>query len=185
MHRTLLSGLVLALVWAGTAQAQHTTGSHWNNFHAAYYQNKMWPDPYVLPDRMTIPNTMAVFIDRGWQRQCLLGEHHFNDQKQLSTAGQMRVHYIMSQAAPDRRTIYVEQGLSQDVTRWRIDAVQQYMTALVPNGTLPNVVASNLVSEGWSAEYVDNVNRKFYSSMPTPRLQNASGGGSSSGGSGQ
>jgi hypothetical protein len=186
MSRLLRNSLFAAVMsYAAWAQAGWPTGGGgynlWYDISGGWHSNNRWPDPYLMPDRQTVYNHFAIFADRGWQRQCLLGEHHFESEGKLSTAGQMRVRTILTQSPPERRTVFVEQGLTPEATRARIDTVQQYITGMVSNGPLPEVVASNLQSEGWPADYVDSVNKKFSSSMPTPRLP-ATGEASSSSG---
>ena len=132
MSRILRNGLFAALMsCAGLAQAGWpSSGGYnlWYDISGRWHANNRWPDPYLMPDRQSVHNHFAIFADRGWQRQCLLGEHHFETEGKLSTAGQMRVRQILTQSPPERRTVFVEQGLSPEATRARIDTVQQYIT---------------------------------------------------------
>ena len=68
-------------------------------------------------------------INNGWRRQNLLGQHHFNpDTNQLTTAGELRVQWIMTQAPPDRRNIFIERTLDGDVNAKRLAVVRDYAT---------------------------------------------------------
>src|SRR3954466_5475644 len=85
-----------------------------------YRENKMWPWPYTCPDRISVRDPFNMMIDAGWRRQNLLGPHHFNpDTNQLTTAGELRVQWIMTQAPPDRRNMFVERGLGPNVNTQR------------------------------------------------------------------
>jgi len=178
--------LLAALIGsAGTASAAWPDGSGpagraWASVKSDWHYNNAWPYPFILQDRQSIPGTFQVFVDRGWERQCLLGEHHFDENKKLSTTGQLRVRYILTQTPPQHRTVFIERGNTEQITKARVDAAQQAIAGMVIQGSLPEVAVSNLFSEGWSAEYVDAVNRKVYASMPTPRLPAASAESSSS-----
>jgi hypothetical protein len=118
---------------------------------------------------------------RGWQRYNLLGEHHFEeDQRRLTPAGLLRIKAILANSPAQYRTVYVEKGRSRAITDGRIDAIQQAIVDMQTDGPLPPVMASDLIVEGWSSEYADGVNRRYYSSMPAPRLPAASASDSGS-----
>ncbi|MGC4004969.1 MAG: hypothetical protein QM811_18400 [Pirellulales bacterium] len=187
MTRWLRKGLVLSGVLSavalcgGIAEAAWPNGTgFWSDFKGSWCRNNAWPDPYLLPDRVSVPNTLSIFVDRGWQRQCLLGDYHFDENGKLSSAGQARVRQILTQAPPDRRAIFIERTGADETTRARIDVVQQYVAGAVTDGPLPPVTPSNLQSEGWPAEYVDSVNRRYQASMPDPRISSGGGSGSTS-----
>jgi len=77
-----------------------------------YHVNKQWPWPYVCPDRIAVREPFCIMVNNGWRRENLLGAHHFNpDSNQLTSAGQLRVQWIMTQAPPDHRNIFVERAL--------------------------------------------------------------------------
>jgi hypothetical protein len=123
-------------------------------------------------------------VNNGWRRENLLGSHHFiPETNQLNAAGQLRVQWIMTQAPPDRRTIFVERTLDQSTTNQRIAAVQEYSTQVAMDGRTPQVSQTHLVSEGRPATLVDFTNTKFQQSMPAPVLPAAQA--SSSGSSAQ
>src|SRR5262245_26550816 len=85
-----------------------------------YHANAQWPWPYVCPDRIAVQEPFAIMVNNGWRRQNLLGAHHFiPETNQLNAAGQLRVQWIMTQAPPDRRGIYVERALDTRVNASR------------------------------------------------------------------
>jgi hypothetical protein len=147
-----------------------------HDVHSGWHTSNMWPQPYIAPDRRSVKEPIAIMQARGWQRNNLLGEHHFEeDQKRLTPAGALRVKAILANSPPQFRTVYVEKGRTRAVTDGRIDAIQQAIVELQTEGPLPAVMASDMVVEGWSSEYADGVNRRYYSSMPQPRLPSATG----------
>jgi hypothetical protein len=78
----------------------------------------------------------------------------------------------------------VQQGDGSETTIARMDAVQRASTRFVPSGMMAQVVESNLPNDGWPADDIDAVTRKFNASRPDPRLPagGISGSGSNSGG---
>jgi hypothetical protein len=182
MSRIATAALVGVIALTASAKAQaNWFKSIYHDFSSSWHVSNMWPQPYIDPDRKAVKEPIAIMHARGWQRQNLLGEHHFEeDQHRLTPAGMLRVKAIVSNSPPQYRTVYIEKGRNRSVTDSRVDAVQQAIVDLQLEGPLPPVMASDLTYEGWSSEYADAVGRKYYSSVPQPRLAPASGGGGSS-----
>ncbi len=185
---TCLLGLSLVSVSALPVRANWWTG-FWGDVKTTWHRNNQWPEPFIEPDRASVRAPVSVMVERGWQRQNLLGDHHFeNGTNQLTQAGKLRVKAILANSPPQFRTFYVERGDSQDITASRIDAVQQAIVGYVPEGALPGVLASDMMSEGWSSEYADAVTRRYSQTIPSPRLPKSygsvSGGGGNPGGAG-
>jgi hypothetical protein len=136
-----------------------------------YRANQMWPWPYVCPDRVAVREPFCLMVNNGWRRENLLGSHHFiPETNQLNAAGQLRVQWIMTQAPPDRRNIFVERSLDQSITNQRIAAAQEYAAQVALDGRPAQVSQTHLVSEGRPATLVDFTNTKFQQSMPVPVL---------------
>jgi hypothetical protein len=168
-------------VSAGTARAQWFENFK-HNCKRDYHRNAMWPEPFLQPDRNSVMAPFVIQTANGWRRQNLLCDYHFDEvTNQLTLAGETKLRYILTQMPPSRRTVFVQQGLSQGVTQTRIAAVERASTKVVPEGMIAQVVESNLPNEGWPAADVDAVSRKFNATRPDPRLP---AGGISSGGSG-
>jgi hypothetical protein len=148
-----------------------------------YHVNKQWPWPYICADRIAVREPFAMMVDNGWRRQNLLGAHHFNETStKLTTAGELRVRWILTQAPPERRTIFIERDLNPAVTAERIAAARSYGTQVSLDGAAPLIAESSLISEGRPASVVDATNVKFQEAMPVPVLPAATvGTGSSSG----
>jgi hypothetical protein len=182
MSRIATALLFTAVSFSAAADVQaNWFKSTCHDIHYGWHVSNMWPQPYIAPDRRAVKEPLAIMHARGWQRYNLLGEHHFEeDQKRLTPAGLLRVKAILANSPPQYRTVYVEKGRNRAITDGRIDAIQQAIVDMQTDGPLPPVVASDLVVEGWSSEYADGVNRRYYSSMPAPRLPAASASASGS-----
>jgi hypothetical protein len=172
MRRTFLAAaaavVALAIVQEANAVCCDDTAMYVKH---GYRTNQMWPWPYVCPDRIAVREPFCLMINNGWRRENLLGAHHFiPETNQLNPAGQLRVNWIMTQAPPDRRSIFVERSLDPNVNTQRIAAVQDYATKVALDGRTPPVSGTHLVSEGRPASLVDMTNTKFQQSMPVPVL---------------
>ncbi len=134
-------------------------------------RNAAWPWPYVCADRVAVREPFGMMISNGWRRQNLLGPHHFNDKSnQLTTAGELRVRWIMTQAPAQRREIFVERDASPEVTALRLTTARDYATRVAMDGQTPQLMETHLVSEGRPASVVDATNVRFQESMPAPTL---------------
>ncbi|MEX2316909.1 MAG: hypothetical protein WD669_07145 [Pirellulales bacterium] len=172
MRRTILAALAVALA-VGTASSASAvwidTTVHY--VRSGYRQNALWPWPYVCPDRAAVREPFAIMVDNGWRRQNLLGPHHFDAAKgTLTTAGELKIHWIMTQAPPERRQIFVERSLDSAVTAQRIEAARQFAAQVVNDGRTPQVGDTHLVSEGRPAAAVDATYTRFNESLPPPVL---------------
>lgn len=177
------TAILLVMFCLGTAS---TAKAQWfdkfcERFKRDYHRNKMWPEPFLQADREATMAPFAIQIANGWRRQNLMSDYHFQEPtNQLTRAGETKLRYILTQMPPNRRTVFVQQGLTTDVTQARMAAVEKAAAQMVPPGMVAQVVESNLPNDGWSAEDIDAVTRKFNSSRPDPRLP--SGGASNAGG---
>ena len=170
LRRAIASAAVIGLV-ATVAPVNADWNSFWTGVERDRVRNNCWPEPFISIDRQAARAPISMMVAKGWQRQNLLGEHHFDKDKQaLSQAGQIKLHWILTQAPVEQRTVFVERAHTEEDTTTRIDVVQQAATKLVAKGTLPQVVVSTMMSRGWPADYVDSINRKYGETTPPPRL---------------
>jgi hypothetical protein len=136
-----------------------------------YNQNKVWPWPYVCADRLAVREPFCIMVNNGWRRQNLLGPHHFEaNSDKLTTAGELRVRWIMTQAPAEHRTIFIERDLQPSVTAQRLATARNYATQLVADNQQPQIAETHLMSEGRPASVVDATNVRFQESMPPPTL---------------
>jgi hypothetical protein len=116
-------------------------------------------------------------VQNGWRRQNLLGPHHFDAEKGgLTTAGELKVHWVMTQAPEQYRQVFIERSLDPTVTQQRIEAAQNYATQVALEGQTPLVRDTHLISEGRPAAMVDHINVAFRESMLPPALPAAKPG---------
>lgn len=177
--------LVLAVTGSlSPARAGDEWDAFWHEVHIGWHRTNEWPQPFSAADRNYAVAPFAVMIAGGWQRQNLIGENYFDENStKLNSAGVERVRFILRQTPVEHRVFYVQSDLDDNITRMRTDAVQETIVALQPKGPMPEVIVSNMVTEGRSAEIVAAEFKNFVSSTPATRLSRA-GGGSSSGSSG-
>jgi hypothetical protein len=149
---------------------------------STYHTNVAWPSYYIPTSRSTINNTMAIMVANGWRRQTLLGDYHFDPEtNELTSAGKLKSHWILTQTPMDRRAIYVERGTTETDTAARIAAVQNWAAGLSPTVEPVSVTDTSIVSEGRSAAAVDSIFVGFQANQPPPILPTESNGDSSGG----
>ena len=171
MLRLRTAGVALVGLACSVSSVQADWHSFWAGVERGRQRNNAWPEPFATADKEAAVAPINLMIVKGWQRQNLLGEHHFEaDKSALSQAGQLKLRWILTQVPPEHRIVYVERGLTEEATAARIDIVQQATTTMVAKGDLPQVVASNMISRGWPAAQVDSVGRKYTETTPSPRL---------------
>ena len=135
-----------------------------------------WPEPFVHADRATVRAPFCVMVANGWRRQNMLGEFHFEPATgQLTEAGRLKVRWILTACPEEHRLIYVHTAERDEETSARVAAVQQLAAQITPND-LPPVMPTSISDDGWPANQVNLIGRKFQSSTPPPRLPAPTGG---------
>jgi hypothetical protein len=143
-------------------------------------RSKAWPEPFNHWDRHAALAPWIVQINRGWELQNTVGDFHFNrETNQLTTAGEHKVHWIIYEAPIHRRTVFVQRGATADETATRIDAVQRTVARLMPEGPLPEVMATIMSPPGAPADAIDQVYRGRAAAAPAPVLPSSSSAGGS------
>jgi hypothetical protein len=146
-----------------------------------FKRNNCWPQPFVCPDRQAVRAPFVVMVNNGWRRQNILGDYHFKTETgELTEAGKLKVRWILTQAPPQHRIIFVNRAMSPAETAARMDTVQQLAAEYTPGEPLPRVIETDLPAAGWPADQIDKVARDFFEKTAiTPRLpesQGAAGG---------
>lgn len=189
----LLAIAPCAALLATTASAQQCAGhcskcqmaggvGHVYSFEESYHMNAMWPTQYVAPARRGYCQAFEQMVANGWRRNNLLGKYDFApDGAELSEAGRMRVQWILTQAPPHRRTIYVTRGFDAAITAQRIEAVQTLVADLSPTAGPADVQETYLQDDGRPAASVDAVFTGFHAGQPAPVLPAPSGNGTGEG----
>jgi hypothetical protein len=120
-----LSALVLAV--AATSADAVIIDSTVHYIKSGYHRNKNWPYPYNCPDRVAVREPFEMMTRNGWRRQNLLGPHFFNPHtNQLTVAGELQVRWIMTQAPPQFRQVFIERSIDPSITAERIAATRVY-----------------------------------------------------------
>jgi hypothetical protein len=183
--------IALALLSALPAFAwdpEDNSGSWWQNFKTDWHRNNCWPKPFVYPDRASVVNFNMVQINKGWQATNLLGAPHFDaDGSKLSPAGLTKIRMILTQNPTQYRNVFVERGMTDEVTSRRLAVAQQAVNELA-RGPYSEVVVSDMMLPTSTAESVNSANNwltGYMQSMPkitTEAFQSADSSGGGSGG---
>jgi hypothetical protein len=177
----LFSWTILLIAAPAMAQGFH---NFWDRYCIEYKRNQYWPEPFIWADRKATIAPFGQMVANGWRRQNLISDYHFNDaDTQLNVAGESKIRYILTQMMPSRRTMFVQRGLTPEQTANRIRLVYNTAMNMMPPGSMPDVQESDLPNDGWPADDVDAVARRFNATRPNPRLQNVQSGGSDPNGS--
>lgn len=172
MRQSIILALsALALAGGATTADAVFIDSTAHYIKSGYHRNKNWPYPYMCPDRAAVREPFEAMTRNGWRRQNLLGPHFFNPQtNQLTAAGELQVRWIMTQAPPQWRQVFVERSIDPAITAERIAATRSYAARVTLDGQMPDVFETNLMAEGRPAAIVDITNSKFMENMPVPVL---------------
>lgn len=168
-YLTVAAMAALVLVPALAAKAEWWKYKK-SSFCCAYEANKIWPIPYVYPDRQAAAAPFQTMINKGWQRQNTLGDYHFDEANRLTEAGRLKVRWILTDPALDRRQVFVHGSISPEETASRVSSVQQFLAYAQNGENAAGVAESNLAAPSYPADYVDEIGRKFRESIPLPRL---------------
>jgi hypothetical protein len=159
-------------------QCQSVTLSQ--RFRGGYDANVQWPRIYIPPARRSVCATYDAMVNNGWRRQNLLGNYHFNsDTDELTSAGKLKVNWILSQAPVQRRNIFVQRGAKEIETTARLAAVHAYAGSLSPGVGQVDVNDTHSVAEGHRASSVDKVFVGYDANRLPPVLPSSTSGGSS------
>jgi hypothetical protein len=176
---TFFSALPAQAQWFSSSKCEQ---DWWQRYWAGWKENNKWPQQWVGYDRMAVCMPLDMMAEKGWHRQNLVGSFHFDQaSNELNQSGQRKIRFILTQQLPDRRIIFVERGMTAEMTASRVDAVQQAAVAMLPAGELPEVVDSNMILEGWPANDIDATLKGYERTRPDPRLPAASSEASSAG----
>ena len=175
--------VLISLSCASQVSADMCT-SFFNSIVKDVKRRQCWPAPFSAPDRAAARLPFSMMVANGWRRQNMLGEFHFEPGTgQLTEAGRLKVRWILTTGPEQHRLIYVHVADSDRETVARMAAVQNLAIQITPTN-LPPVMATSIAEEGWSANQVDFIQRKYMISQPAPKLPSGSTGGAASGGGG-
>lgn len=147
-------------------------------------RRQCWPAPFMAADRVAVRLPFSMMATNGWRRQNMLGEFHFDPGTgQLTEAGRLKVRWILTVAPEQCRSIFVHVADNPTETTARIAAVQQFASHVNPM-SMPAVMTTSIPDDGWSANEVEVILKKYIAAQPIPRLPMPSSGSGSTGGGG-
>jgi uncharacterized membrane protein YgcG len=170
------------VITTGLAFAPPVEGQLLEQYALTFQRVNKWPQPWICPDRESVRAPMAVMAANGWRRQNMLTDFHFNDNNEVTEAGELLVRWVLTEAPRARRVIYVHCGTTTQDTATRIAAVAKAAQKVSPGQPLPPILETNISDAGWPAREVEIITRRFYATTPDPRLPKDSGGGGAGGG---
>lgn len=175
MKRLAMGVVVLACVGSVAGAQAFWLDAFFHRVETGRRINAQWPAPHVCPDRMHVRAPFDQMVVNGWRRQNLLGPQHFTeDSSALTTAGELKVRWIMTQPPEQFRQVFVERSMNPTDTAKRVEVAQQYASQFgMGEGAL--VTETNLIEEGRPASMVDAIEVRFRESMPPPVLPAAEG----------
>jgi hypothetical protein len=176
---------VIVIVWAGLAWTA-TAGAQGapdliHHIYNDFCRHNAWPYPYSCPAQQAVRAPFMQMVEAGWQRQNLLGDHHFNELNQLNEAGRLKVRWILNEVPAQHRSIFVHQDDSSEGTAARMLAVNDYVSGMAAGAAQVPITETGIYPVAWPATRIDSISQKFESSAPAPRLPQSSSGSSSGG----
>lgn len=188
MRRWLLAALATIILAPGSTAQAGGWGDKWNSFwhdvHVDFHRNNAWPEPFNTLDRARVREPFCIQADNGWKMHNTVGTFLFDDETQeLNQAGELHVKWILTQAPPHRRAVFVLRGDTPEITTARVESVQAAVARYAVGPICP-VLLTDSEPRGWSAQYIDSITRQFNSTIPAPRLPAVSDGNTGAGAGG-
>src|SRR5262249_12688158 len=107
--RWILLAFVFSLSWIGQASAFEWLDRVCCAIKSEYLKIKLWPEPWIEPDRVATRAPFVVQIANGWRAHNTLGPQHFDPETgDLTHAGMLKVADIMQISPAPHRKIYIE-----------------------------------------------------------------------------
>jgi hypothetical protein len=123
-------------------------------------------------------NYFEVQRNNGWKLHNTLGAPMFDAvTHQLTDSGRAHVKWITSRAPQNRRVVFVLQADTQAQTAARVESTQLAISELIPTGPLPQIYLTDQDAPGSSGVYQTAIARAIATSVPNPRLGEATGAG--------
>ena len=180
MRRFWMGCTLAVTLLASTTSAQAGWNEFWARYRVDYRRNAAWPEPFNSTDWRVAREPFEIQKNNGWRLQNTIGSLLFNrDTNEVNSAGEQQIKWIVNQAPPNRRAVFVLRGDSDEQTAQRVDSVQRTVSKYVPQGELPPILLTNQDQIGGSGEYFQKIDDALKNSMPSPRLNTGGGGGAS------
>jgi hypothetical protein len=166
-----ISFFIAVVCLATSPVAKAGWGEFWHRTSIDFHRNNCWPQPFQAQDRELTRSPLIAMTAAGWRQNNTLSDHFFiADDQSINQAGEIKIRWIVTQAPPHRRTVYVLRGATPESTAARVEAVQRKVEKYSLAGQQPDVVVTDIIPPGASGDYFDQVDRQFKQSIPAPRL---------------
>ena len=167
--RLYVAGIAtLALISSNAPAEAGWPWSHQAKVEAA--RNNAWPQPFRAADSASVVAPFEIMKNNGWRDHNTLGSIVFNDEQDLSDAGQIKVEWILTQAPINQRVIYVKSARTPEQTATRVESVQLAVSQLVPTGPLPQILVTDIEPPTSPGSYQALISRALVRTTPSPRL---------------
>lgn len=158
---------------------------HWNGFwnkvNVGYERNNAWPDPFNEMDAMGVITPFEAMKQNGWVLHNTIGPHQFRDgDGALTTSGQKKLAWIVTQAPTSRRQVYIVRASNQQETESRVNSVRELLTQFQVDGPEPTVWLTNRVPSSAPGDWATKVNRTWLEELAPPKLPSSSAAGTAS-----
>ncbi len=138
--------------------------------HTDRMRNSAWPQPFRSADAAAVVAPFEVMKANGWQEFNTLAHCFFDESNQLTDAGHLKVQEVLTMTAQSKAPIYVQQAESQQATAARVESMELAISALIPEGPLPQIAVTNTAPSTSSGAYQTVVSRALIQTTPNPRL---------------
>ena len=81
--------------------------------------------------------------------------------------GNKKIWWIMTQAPPQRHAVFLQRGMSPNVTSGRVESIHESLVAMNLPGMPPPVIETYMDSGDWWGEDVDGVWAGFIKTRPS------------------
>ncbi|MCY2973503.1 MAG: hypothetical protein NTW52_02425 [Planctomycetota bacterium] len=138
--------------------------------HTDRMRNSAWPQPFRSADAAAAVAPFEVMKANGWQEFNTLAHCYFNESNQLTDAGNLKLQEVLSLTAQSKAPIYVQRGESEQSTAARVESMELAISALIPEGPLPQIAITDTAPATSSGAYQTVVSRALIQTTPNPRL---------------
>ncbi|NOX53561.1 MAG: hypothetical protein GXP27_03825 [Planctomycetes bacterium] len=146
-----------------------------HRFHGAHY----WPYPYNYEDRFIVRELVRRQVANGWVVATTLYDYHFDpDTNELSRSGRIRLRWILENAPPSRRMVFVQATDPKIASQTRLESVKKEMVRLVGADDVPPVMLRVTSPLARPAEEVRAIRDAELQSQPEPRITDPINSGS-------
>jgi hypothetical protein len=138
--------------------------------HTDRMRNSAWPQPFRSADAAAVVAPFEIMKANGWQQFNTLAHCFFDESNQLTDAGLLKVEEVLSMSAQSKAPIYVQRAESQQSTATRVESMELAISALIPEGPLPQIAITDTAPATSSGAYQTVVSRALIQTTPNPRL---------------